>query len=176
MESKVRRSLENVFDCVEWNVSGTETTLKVSKLLEGLAQLNPDDSDSLSRFEDVSNLLAHSWRDLNSRARRILVGTTVFTPGLVEKGWLFWRKMGMTDSEIDFLKTAIDSWMLEIKQTFQESKPAALRASGASRIERLNRIITTIGKAMECDRRFSQALRHMLSPEVGSCGVVEPNG
>lgn len=138
------------------------TTLELAvNQLESRTQGDPkewiDSSTAELTTEQVLrySVILSSLQGLYKAIGETIYGTNILTPALTHKGWMFWRKLPVTENE----KEAINAAGLRAATCMQE----VARASAELQNSTPEEIVAVIANLYTCYRQFAKDLREVLN-------------
>ena len=142
MEQRARFALETTISDLERGLIGHQLDL-----VERADQLS-DEQVVAAKF------LVTALAEVMARACKIIYGTNVLTPSLTSKGWRFWRRLPVSETEKEWLLTAISKFeecsrqVATVTQELEQTRQYGIRKQ-----------MEVITQLQLCFRQFTEDLK-----------------
>ena len=170
MEEEARLVLETIVRSLDDTLPGDP-----SSWAKSVEELDPTDEDSLMQFPLVASITLSLFQGQMEAISKTLYGTNMLTPALVRKGWMFWRKLPVTEDEKKAIEAAFFQYVACLQslspciQEIRQAKVGLEQLPPMNRVSELSKVATALDKFCSCVQRYSDDLKQILE------GHVEPS-
>lgn len=126
-------------------------------------QTEPDDEGALKQTYIYLNVIMNGQQATDDAIGRILVGESVLTPSLINKGWQFWKQLPVTDKEKEAIESAFIGWSNDkvskldsLRATYDKLPDTDLRSQ-------VNFMATVLDINSSCGQKLSHDLKMILA-------------
>ena len=176
MKEEARRVLERAITQLDDTVRDDPT-----EWAKEADKLDPSDPESIDEFVSHHAIYTHvilaGFQGMMSAVGSIIYGANAFTPALTHKGWMFWRRLPVTEDEKRALEEALlrsSSCMSSVAAHIPNDVGESGQMSPIERLEGLRKSWGILAQLYSCVRRYSSDLRQVL--ESSSNGVGTEKG
>jgi hypothetical protein len=125
-------------------------------------EIREGDINSLKKTYTYLKVLMNGQQAVDESVVKILVGKNILAPALINKGWMFWKKLSVTDNEKAMIETATKDWINEKVAKLESLLSDYYKLLDLNLNDRITYLSCILDIISSCKRKFSGDLKAIL--------------